>query len=99
MPTNDERLFSMLFYLLSFPFPSLGPLVIWLLKRDEAEFVDYHGKEYFNFFVSYFIYSAISGFLVLLLIGIPMLIVLGIMGGVFRIIYSVRTFWGERFRF
>jgi len=99
MPTNDERLFSMLIYLLSFPFPILGPLVIWLLKRDESEFVDYHGKEYFNFFVSYFIYSAISGFLVLLLIGIPMLIVLGIMGVVFTIIAAVRSYQGERYRF
>src|SRR5690625_2954569 len=99
MPSNDDRLFSMLIYVLSFPFPLLGPLVIWLLKRDESVFVDCHGKEYFNFFVSYFIYSAVSGFLVLVLIGIPMLIVLGIMGVVFTIIAAVQSYQGVRYRF
>lgn len=99
MPTEDDRLFSMLIYVLSFPFPILGPIVIWLLKRDSSEFVDYHGKEYFNFFVSYFIYSTISCILILLLIGIPMLILLGILGVVFTIMAAVKSYRGERYRF
>lgn len=99
MKTEDERLFSMLIYILSLPFPVLGPLVIWLLKREESEFVDYHGKEYFNFIVSYFIYGIISSILVIVLIGILMLIVLGIMTIVFTIIAAVKAYQGERYRF
>ena len=99
MPTDDERLFSMLIYVLSFPFPILGPLIIWLLKRDQSEFVDYHGKEYFNFFVSYFIYGIISTILIILLVGIILYIILGIMALVLTIIAAVKAFQGERYRF
>ncbi|GAB3046409.1 DUF4870 domain-containing protein [Virgibacillus ainsalahensis] len=99
MPTDDERLFSMLIYVLSFPLPILGPLLVWLLKRDQSEFVDYHGKEYFNFFLSYTIYGIIGTVLILLLIGIVVLIVLGIMGLIFTIMAAVRSYQGERYRF
>ncbi|PAV30497.1 hypothetical protein CIL05_05175 [Virgibacillus profundi] len=99
MRTEDERLFSMLIYILSLPFPVLGPLVIWLLKREESEFVDYHGKEYFNFIVSYIIYGIISSILIILLVGILMLIVLSIMTVVFTIIAAVKSYQGERYRF
>ncbi|WP_245844191.1 DUF4870 domain-containing protein [Oceanobacillus rekensis] len=99
MPTNDERLFSMLIYVLSFPFPILGPLLIWLLKRDESEFVDYHGKEYFNFFMSYFIYGVIGSILILLLVGIVIVIILGIMAIIFTIIAAVKSYQGEQYKF
>jgi uncharacterized Tic20 family protein len=99
MPTNDERLFSMLIYVLSLPFPVLGPLVIWLLKREESEFVDYHGKEYFNFAVSYAIYMFVSSILIIVLIGVVLLIVLGIMVFVFTIIAAVKSYQGERYQF
>lgn len=55
MPTEDDRLFSMLILIPSFPFPTLSSLVIWLMKWDGSEFVDYHGKEYFYFTSSYLI--------------------------------------------
>src|SRR5690625_3410771 len=99
MPTNDERLFSMLIYVLSFPFPVLGPLVIWLLKREESEFVDYHGKEYFNFIVSYAIYSIVSCILMIVLIGFLLIFVVGILLTVFTIIAAVKSYQGERYKF
>ncbi|MBM7599680.1 putative Tic20 family protein [Virgibacillus halotolerans] len=99
MPTNDERLFSMLIYVLSFPFPVLGPLVIWLLKREESEFIDYHGKEYFNFIVSYAIYSIVSTILMIVLIGFVLIFVVGIMLTVFTIIAAVKSYQGERYQF
>ncbi|MYL46784.1 DUF4870 domain-containing protein [Virgibacillus halodenitrificans] len=99
MPTEDDRLFSMLIYVLSFPFPVLGPLLIWLFKREESEFVDYHGKEYFNFLVSFTIYGIISGILVLILIGILMLIILGIIVFILTIVAAVKAYQGEKYRF
>ncbi|MFC2949796.1 DUF4870 domain-containing protein [Virgibacillus sediminis] len=98
MPTNDERLFAMLIYLVSFFFPVLGPLIIWLVKRDQSEFVDYHGKEYFNFLISYTIYSVVAGILVLVLVGIVFLIILGILALIFTIIAAVKSYQGEHYR-
>ncbi|PWA08418.1 DUF4870 domain-containing protein [Pueribacillus theae] len=99
MPSYDERFFSMLIYLLSLIFPILGPLVIWLLKRNESGFIDYHGKEYFNFLISYFVYSIICGLLAAIFVGSVLLSILGIMVVVFTIIAAIRSFQGERYRF
>lgn len=96
---NDERMFSMLIYLVSFPFPVLGPLIIWMLKRDESEFIDYHGKEYFNFFISYSVYGIISTVLILVLIGFILIFIVVIMVFVFSIIAMVKAYNGERYRF
>ncbi|MFC3040461.1 DUF4870 domain-containing protein [Virgibacillus xinjiangensis] len=98
MPTNDDRLFAMLIYVVSFFFPVLGPLIIWLMKRDQSEFVDYHGKEYFNFLISYTIYSIVAGILILVLVGIVLLIALVILVFLFTIIAAVKSYQGEHYR-
>ncbi|TRM11922.1 DUF4870 domain-containing protein [Lentibacillus cibarius] len=98
MPEKDERMFAMLIYLVSIFFPVLGPLIIWLFKRDESDFVDYHGKEYFNFFLSFTVYSIISCILVILLIGFVLLPVVGILAFVFTIIALFKANNGERYR-
>ncbi|RLL45495.1 DUF4870 domain-containing protein [Oceanobacillus piezotolerans] len=98
MPSNDERIFALLIYLLSFPFPILGPLIIWLVKKDESQFVHFHGKAYFNFFISYAIYGIISTILILLLIGFLFLWILGIAAVIFTIIAAVKSYNGEEYR-
>ena len=77
MPTKDEKLLAVLIYVLSFPTPLLGPLVIWLIKKD-LPFIDYHGREYFNFLISYTIYGIIAGLLVIVGIGLIILPILGV---------------------
>ena len=37
----------------------IGPLIIWLIKKDESKFVDEHGKESLNFQLNILIYSLI----------------------------------------
>jgi uncharacterized Tic20 family protein len=79
--SSDERNMGMLCHLLALlgyigiPFGNIiGPLVIWMVKKEESEFIDKCGQESLNFQISMFIYGAISGVLILVLIGIPMLI-------------------------
>lgn len=52
----------------------LGPLILWLIKKDQYPFVDSQGKESLNFQISITIYAIACGLLSLLLIGIPLLI-------------------------
>ncbi|MFC4386913.1 DUF4870 domain-containing protein [Gracilibacillus marinus] len=98
MHESDERLFAMLLYVLSLFFPVLAPLLIWLLKRDQSDFIDYHGKEYFNFLISFTIYGIISGILVIILIGFVLLGIISILLLVFTIIAAVKAYQGERYR-
>lgn len=99
MIKSEERMLAAILYVVSLFFPIIGPLVIWLLKKDESSFINYHGREYFNFFISYTIYSVISGILVLLLVGVFLLWILGIMALIFTIIAAVKAYEGNEYRF
>ncbi|MDP4083596.1 MAG: DUF4870 domain-containing protein [Bacillota bacterium] len=98
MVKNDEKLFAAAIYGISIFFPVLGPLVIWLLKRNDSTFIDYHGKEYFNFLISYFIYTFISGILTIVVIGMFLLWIVGIMAFVFTIVAAIKAYEGEEYR-
>lgn len=99
MIKSEERMLAAVLYVVSLFVPIIGPLIIWLIKKDESAFIDYHGREYFNFFISYSVYSVISGILVLLLVGIFLLWILGIMALVFTIIAAVKAYEGNEYRF
>lgn len=98
MPKNEERVLAAAIYVISLFAPIIGPLVIWLLKRNESAYLDYHGKEYLNFLISYSIYTVISGILTIILIGFIALWVLGILAVVFTIIAAIKAYEGEEYR-
>jgi len=98
MTNSDERLFAMLIYLVSFFVPVIGPLIIWIIKRDDSDFIDFHGKEYFNFFISFTIYGFASGILILLIIGFLLVPAVGITGFILTIIAAVKSYNGEKYR-
>src|SRR4051794_35730178 len=45
----------------------LGPLIVWLMKKDEGAEVDEHGKASLNFQISVFIYVAVLSVLAVIL--------------------------------
>ncbi len=102
---NEERTMSMLCHLsalagLIIPFGFLlGPLVVWLIKKDQYTEVDRQGKDALNFQISMIIYMLISGILVLLVIGFVLLILLGIFNLVVVILAAVKSNNGERFEY
>ena len=51
-----------LIFVAPFPFINiLGPLVVWVLKKNEHPFIDAQGKESLNFQISFTLYSLIVG--------------------------------------
>src|SRR6266403_6316502 len=77
----------------------LGPLIVWLLKRNDAPEIDAAGKESLNFQLSMLIYDAIAGILCIVLIGIPILIALWVLNTVLVIIASVKASEGKFYRY
>lgn len=80
------------------PFAGLiTPILIWQLKKDEFPEIDAHGKEVLNFLLCMFIYGVVAGLLVVLLIGIPILMALGVIAVVFPIVGGIKAnegrFW------
>lgn len=57
IPTSDECTMAMLCHVLAIFTWFIGPLVIWLMKKDQSRFVDLHGREALNWSFSMFLYQ------------------------------------------
>ncbi|HEV3270586.1 MAG TPA: DUF4870 domain-containing protein [Candidatus Methylacidiphilales bacterium] len=73
------------------------PLIVYLVKRDESKLVAAHAKEVLNFHISLLIYSICAIPLVLILIGIPMIMALGLMAFICAIVAAIRASEGGFF--
>jgi hypothetical protein len=103
--TKDERTWAMLSHLSSLagfviPFGNIvGPLVIWSIKKDEFPLVEDQGKEALNFQISMTIYIIASVILILLLVGIPLLIGLGLFDLIVTVIAAINANDGVKYRY
>ena len=77
----------------------VGPLVVWMLKKDEMPLVDDQGKESINFQISMTIYILVAAPTVCIGIGFVILPVLGVLDLVFTIIAAVKAGSGEAYRY
>lgn len=77
----------------------LGPLIIWLIKKNEMPAIDAHGKESINFQLSMTIYLIVAGILVFVFIGIFLVIALMIANVVLVILASIRANEGGFYRY
>lgn len=72
-------------------------ILLWQIKKDESEQIDLHGKMVTNWLISALIYGVISGILIFVLIGFPLIIALGILSMAFPIIGGLKAnegiFW------
>jgi len=97
--TPDENTMAMLAHLLALFTAFLGPLIIWLMKKDESDFVNDQGKEALNFGISITIYYFVAGLSLIVVIGIILLPVVGIFALVNIIRGAIAANKGERFRY
>jgi uncharacterized Tic20 family protein len=83
----------------------LGPLVIWLIKKDEMPFVNDQGKEALNFNITVAAIFFVLFVLTLFTLGIgviltgPLAIVVGLAWLAFTIIASMRANEGQAYRY
>ena len=106
MSPASERQWSLFLHLSSFssylgvPFGSIvGPLVMWLIKKDQSAYVDANGKEALNFHLSMLLYLIISIPLVFVGIGLITILVIPILEIVFTIIAAVKASEGQFYRY
>ncbi len=103
--TETERNWAMLCHLSAFagfffPFGGIiGPLICWLTRRDESSWVNVNGKASLNFQLSMLLYMFLAIPLCFIIIGIPIVIILGTMKVICVIIASVKAPKGELFRY
>jgi uncharacterized protein len=88
---------------------AVGPLIVWLAKRDAGPFVDDQGKEALNFNISVLIYALgigiVGTFFSIITLGIglflfiPLFAALVVAWAVFVILAAVRSSKGEAYRY
>lgn len=102
---QEERSLGLACHLLAFvgmalPFGNiLGPLVMWLVKKDDSAFVDDQGKEAVNFNITISIAGFVAFLLTFVVIGAFLLPVIGIFWLVMTIIAAVKANGGEYYRY
>lgn len=103
--TQDEKNMGIAVHLASFagyliPFGSIvGPLIVWLMKRDELPFVDSCGRNCLNFKISVAIYMVVSAILMLIGIGFILLAMLAIADIVLTIIAAIKASEGKVYQY
>jgi uncharacterized Tic20 family protein len=105
MATEAERNWGMAAHLSALagyviPFGNIiGPLVVWLVKKDEMPFVNSQAKEALNFQITVAIGALICVVLMLLIIGFFLLWALAIVNLVFIVIAAVQASKGVDYRY
>jgi uncharacterized Tic20 family protein len=69
----------------------VAPIVIWQMKKDELPLLDAHGRNAMNWIISEVIYWTISFVLAFVLIGMPMLGILGLLSIIFPVVAAVKA--------
>ncbi|HUR51287.1 MAG TPA: DUF4870 domain-containing protein [Mycobacteriales bacterium] len=100
-PPQEDVTLSVLVHLSLFAFGLIGPLVVFLITRDDPQkpMTRHHAAEALNFHLTLLIAGIVSLLLVLVLIGLVMLLVLGIWATVLAIVAAVAAGRREPYRY
>ena len=77
----------------------VAPIIIWQLKKEEMPGLDAHGKVVTNWIISSIIYGGVSVLLIFVLIGIPLIVLLCLVGVIFPIIGGIKASDGEVWKY
>jgi len=99
--SKDEQNWAMICHLSALsgfiiPFGNvLGPLIVWLMKKDTMPLVNEHGKEALNFQITVTIAMVISIVLMFVLIGFLLVFIVGIGALILTIMAAVKVSNGQ----
>ena len=96
---SDAKNMAMLCHLLGIFTWFVGPLVIWLVKKDTSPFVDDQGKQALNFQITLAIGYIVSLVLTLVCIGYLLLLAVFALNVTFSIIGAVKAGKGIAYRY
>jgi hypothetical protein len=105
-PTPEERTWGLLAHLSAlagFVVPVfgniLGPLIVWLIKKDEMPFVNDQGKESLNFQIMVTVVAFIAALTICIGIGIILLPLVALLALIFEIIAAIQANQGIAYRY
>ena len=103
--TAEDKTWGMIAHLAALsgfiiPFGNIiGPLVVWLIKKDTMPFVDDQGKESLNFQITVTIAAIVCFALMLVLIGLLLLPLVALASLIMTIIAAIKANEGQNYRY
>lgn len=98
-PTSDERTMGILAHVLSLVIGFIGPLIIYLVKKDESQFVKENAKESLNFQLTVILGYIISGILAVIIIGFVLMGIIAVADLVLVIVASIKASENKIYRY
>lgn len=98
-PSKDDTNMAMLIYILGIITGFIGPLIIWLIKKNDSPFINDQGKEVLNFQITAIIAYFVAFLSIFILIGIVLVPAVIICYLVFLILGAVKVSKGQAYRF
>jgi hypothetical protein len=98
-PTTDDKNMATIAHILGIFTSFLGPLIIWMIKKEQSPFVDDQGKEALNFQLTLLIGYLISAVATIICIGPIIALGLSVVAIIFGIMAAVATNKGEAYRY
>ena len=93
--TQDDKTMAMLAYLVGIVTGFAGPLILWLLKKDQSKFVAYHALQALLLHAAVVVGYLLSFVLFFLIIGMFTLPIFVLLGLVFSILAGLAANRGE----
>ena len=98
VPSSDDKTMAMLCHLLLL-LTGFGGIIIWAIKKDESPFVDFHGKDCLNGFITSIIAMVVATIIATVTCGIGSVLYLYfVVPMIFHIIGAVKAYNGEYYR-
>ena len=98
-PSKDDCNMGMLAHLLGIFTGFIGPLIIWLMKKDDSVFISEESREALNFQITMTIAMIVSSFLMIVLIGFILVPILFVVNIIFCIIGAMASSKGEHYKY
>lgn len=95
--TDEDRTWGILAHASAFagllvPFGNiLGPLLVWLIKKDESQFVAENGKQSLNFQITWTVLIVVAGLSILVGVGLLIVPVLALAWLILVVIATIRA--------
>jgi uncharacterized Tic20 family protein len=98
-PTQEDKTMGLLAHVLGIFTYFIGPLIIWLVKKDQSPFVNDQGKEALNWQITMTIIAFIGALTACIGIGVVIIPAVSILNIVFCIMAAVEVNKGVAYRY
>jgi uncharacterized Tic20 family protein len=98
-PSNDDKNIATITHLAGTVFSFAPALIVWVLKKNDSEYLAFQAKEALNFQITVLVAQLVAGVLVWILIGFVLLPIIWLLNIVLCIIAAISTSKGETYRY